>query len=84
VKVLLTPCAAEDLAYWQSGDPPRAQRIAWILSRLRRDEPVSPHQISALTLPYPKLMSVKIDAEHRLVYERLGDRIIVHQCRYHY
>jgi toxin YoeB len=84
VKVWLTPLAAEDLAYWQSRDPKMGCRIELLLHQLAQNTTMLRHQITSLALRYPQLLSVKISPEDRVVFERLHDAIIVHQCRYHY
>lgn len=84
MRLLLTPGAVEDMEYWQSEDHGMARRIELILRKLEHGTSISSQQIIALRLKFPKLMSVKITPEHRVVFERLGDDIIVHQCRYHY
>ncbi|MES2535279.1 MAG: type II toxin-antitoxin system YoeB family toxin [Pseudomonadota bacterium] len=84
MRLLLTPGAAEDLEYWQSGDPDLAHKIEKIFRGLKHGAAVPSQQITALRLKFPQLMSVKITREHRIVFEQLGNDIIVHQCRYHY
>jgi toxin YoeB len=84
VRLLLTPGAVEDMEYWQSEDHRMVRKIGQILRGLEHGTSMSSQQITALRLKFPNLMSVKITPEHRVVFERLGDDIIVHQCRYHY
>jgi toxin YoeB len=84
VKVWLTPLAAEDFAYWQDCDPAAACKLAQTLQQLAQRDSFSLHQITRLALRFPQLLSVRISPEHRVVFERLADDIIVHQCRYHY
>lgn len=84
MKLLLTPGAAEDLAYWQANDPGFADRINQVLHKLKHGEPLPSHQVTQLPLGVEGLCAVKMSAEHRIVFERLQDDIIVHQCRFHY
>lgn len=84
MSVWLTPIAAEDLQHWESSDPTMAQRAAHILQQLAQDSAMSRHQVTPLAIRYPQLLSVRISPEHRVVFERIGDDIVVHQCRYHY
>jgi toxin YoeB len=84
VKIWLTPVAAEDVAYWRSANPAMACRIEHILQQLTHAASLPRHQITPLALSFPPLLSVKISPEHRVVFERLRDAIVVHQCRYHY
>jgi toxin YoeB len=84
MKLLLTPGAAEDLDYWQANDSVFAERIRQILLKLKQGEALPSHQITHLPLALKGLSAVRISAEHRIVFERLHDDIIVHQCRFHY
>lgn len=84
MKLLLTPGAAEDLAYWQANDAAFAEKIRLVLHKLRQGESLPSHQVSALPLNLQGLSAVRISAEHRVVFERLHGDIIVHQCRFHY
>jgi toxin YoeB len=78
------PGATEDLGHWNAGDPALARWIEGVLHDLRHDASLPARMATPLTLQFPRLLSVKITAEHRLVYEQVGGDIIVHQCRYHY
>jgi toxin YoeB len=80
----MTPMAAKDFAFWQDTDPVVAGRLTKTLSQLAQADAFPSHQITRLALRFPELMSVRITPEHRVVFERLADDIIVHQCRYHY
>ncbi len=84
MRVLLTPNAAQDLTHWRAADPALALRVEDVLRELQHDTQPAVRPATALLLKFPPLLSVKITSEHRLVYERLGRDIIVHQCRYHY
>lgn len=84
MRLWLTPFAAEDVAYWEANDPAVAHRIEQLFSQLKNGIIEPSHQFTSLALKYPPLLSVKITPEHRMVFERLGDGIIVHQCRHHY
>jgi toxin YoeB len=84
MRVRLTPGAVEDLDYWQSNDEGFADKIRQVLHKLKHQSPLPSHQVTALPLQGAQLYAVKLSAEHRLVFERLHDDIIVHQCRFHY
>jgi len=83
MKLLLTPGAAEDLDFWHATDRPFAEKICQILRKLKHGQPLPGHQITRLPLNLSGLNAVRISAEHRIVFERLRDDIIVHQCRFH-
>ncbi|KAF1036272.1 MAG: Toxin YoeB [Herbaspirillum frisingense] len=84
MKLLMTPMAQEDFAFWRRQDGELARRIARLLRRLRDGDSLPAQQVSALPLRLQGLSSVRLNAEHRLVFERLRGRIVVHQCRFHY
>ena len=82
--LLFTPAAKEDLDYWEQRDEPMANRIWQLLHKLEQGLALPAHQQTRLKFGSLFLMSLKLSAEHRLVFEPLGERIIVHQCRFHY
>ncbi|MEY3262544.1 MAG: hypothetical protein RL717_21 [Pseudomonadota bacterium] len=82
--VLLTSLAQEDLDYWDQCDQHIAQRIRQLLDRLANGPALARHQQSALQFGSIFLSAVKITSEHRLIFESLGDKLIIHQCRFHY
>lgn len=84
MKLFLTPGAAEDLDYWQANDVDFADRIRQILLKLKQGDALPSHQVTQLPLALKGLSAVRISTEHRIVFERLHDHIIVHQCRFHY
>ena len=84
MKLLLTPGAAEDLAYWDANDSAFADRIRQVLHKLKHGEALPSHQVTSLPLSLKGLSAVRLSAEHRVVFERLNGDIIVHQCRFHY
>ncbi|GAC1569610.1 MAG: hypothetical protein NVS3B3_24000 [Aquirhabdus sp.] len=84
MRLLLTPPAVKDLAYWQANDAQLASKIEQVLHKLKHGVPLHNHQMTALSLRLPDLFSVKVSSEHRIVFEQLRDDVIVHQCRFHY
>lgn len=81
--VLLTSLAQEDLDYWDQCDQHIAQRIRQLLDRLANGPALARHQQSALQFGSIFLSAVKITSEHRLIFES-RDKLIIHQCRFHY
>ncbi|MBB5390648.1 MULTISPECIES: type II toxin-antitoxin system YoeB family toxin [unclassified Herbaspirillum] len=84
MKLLMTPLAQEDFAFWRRQDSELARRITRLLRCLRDGANLPAQQVAVLPLRLPGLNSVRLSSEHRLVFERLRDRIVVHQCRFHY
>lgn len=84
MNVWLTPPAREDLDYWREAEPAIARRVEKLLDQLAAGEKLPGPAHTRLKFGLISLMSVKIAPEHRLVFEALGDDLIVHQCRFHY
>jgi len=72
MKLLLTPGAAEDIAYWQANDLGLATQIAQVLHKLKHQLPLPVHQVTALPLQGAQLSAVKLSSEHRVVFEHLA------------
>ena len=74
----------EDYLSWQSED----KKILKKINELIKDIEKSPHE--GLGKPEPLkydlagLWSRRIDREHRLIYQVVGDDILIYSCRYHY
>ncbi|OJW51224.1 MAG: toxin YoeB [Alphaproteobacteria bacterium 41-28] len=84
MEVVFTKKAWEDYVYWQSTDMKMVKRV----NSLIKDILCTP--FSGIGKPEPlkfdmaSFWSRRIDDEHRLVYKILEDRLVIHQCRYHY
>ena len=76
--------AWEDYLYWQERDPKIVSRINLLIKEITR----SPH--SGIGKPEPLkhtftgYWSRRITTEHRIVYRRSGNQILIAQLRYHY
>ena len=84
LKLLMSPQAKEDLAYWELHDHAIAGRIRLLLKKLEQGYTFPTHQATQLKFRQLSLFSMRIATEHRLVVEPLGEQFIVHQCRFHY
>lgn len=82
--VWLTSHAREDLEYWRQSAPAMADRVEKLLGHLAAGEKLPDLGNTRLEFGLISLMSIKIAPEHRLVLEKLGNDLIVHQCRFHY
>ena len=75
--------AFEDLAWWVEQNRIQAIRVIRLLREIQRDP------FSGLGKPEPLKHDLKgcwsrrIDLEHRIVYQVLGDKIRVLACRFH-
>jgi toxin YoeB len=84
VNLVFAPQAWEDYLYWQKSDPQMIARINLLIKEITR----SPH--SGIGKPEPLkhalqgFWSRRINSEHRMVYRKTGDQILIAQLRYHY
>ena len=74
----------EDYISWQSEDKIMLRKINELIKDIQR----TPHK--GLGKPEPLkydlagFWSRRIDREHRLVYQVIGNEILIYSCRYHY
>lgn len=78
------PAAFEDLARWIEQDRKKALKIMKLIEAIQRDPFQGIGEPEPLKHEFAGCWSRRIDREHRLVYEVLGDRIRILACRYHY
>ena len=84
MKITFSQNSWEDYLAWQSEDKNILKKINSLIKDIQR----TPHQ--GLGKPEPLkydlagLCSRRIDREHRLVYQVIGDELFVYSCRYHY
>jgi toxin YoeB len=84
MNVAFTPQAWEEYLYWQRTDPQILARIHELIKDIRRN----PH--SGIGKPEPLkhalqgYWSRRITSEHRIVYKRFDNQILIAQLRYHY
>jgi toxin YoeB len=84
MNVTFTPQAWEEYLYWQRTDLQILARIHELIRDIRRN----PH--SGIGKPEPLkhalqgYWSRRITSEHRIVYKRFDNQILIAQLRYHY
>jgi len=84
VDLVFAPQAWEDYLHWQDTDPQIVLRINLLIKEITR----SPH--SGIGKPEPLkhalagYWSRRLNSEHRIVYKRSGNQILIAQLRYHY
>lgn len=82
--LVFAPQAWEDYLHWQDTDPQIVLRINLLIKEITR----SPH--SGIGKPEPLkhalagYWSRRLNSEHRIVYKRSGNQILIAQLRYHY
>jgi toxin YoeB len=83
MEVVLMPTALEDIEFWEKSDNIQIQkRISMLL------ETISNHPFERVGKPEKLKLngywSRRINAEHRIVYTVISNKIYVISCRYHY
>ena len=82
--LVFAPQAWDDYLYWQRTDPKVNARIILLLKEIIR------HPYTGIGKPEPLrhalegYWSRRINSEHRIVYRRAGNQILIAQLRYHY
>ncbi|MDA8033711.1 MAG: Txe/YoeB family addiction module toxin [Actinomycetota bacterium] len=84
MRLVFTPRGWEDYRHWQSADRHKLGRINRLIGEALRDPAGGIGKPEPLKQALAGLWSRRIDDEHRLVYQVVGDDLIVHQARYHY
>jgi toxin YoeB len=84
VDLVFAPQAWEDYLHWQDTDPQIVSRINLLIKEITR----SPHsgigKPERLKHTFAGYWSRRITAEHRIVYRRSDNQILIAQLRYHY
>lgn len=84
MRLVFTPRGWEDYTYWQTADRQKLKRVNRLIGEALRDPVTGIGKPEPLRQALAGLWSRRIDDEHRLVYQVVGDDLIVHQARYHY
>ncbi len=80
-----TALAWEDYLYWQQTDKKMLCKVNALIQATQRDAFAGIGKPEALKFDLIGKWSRRIDSAHRLVYEVDDEnRLIIHQCRYHY
>ena len=83
MRVVFTPHAWEDYTSW-SDDRKMLRRINRLIAEASRDPAGGIGKPELLTNNLSGFWSRRITDEHRLVYEVVGDDLVIVQARYHY
>jgi toxin YoeB len=84
VNLVVAPQGWEDYLYWQRNDPEMLSRINLLIKDVMR------HPYAGIGKPEPLkhalqgFWSRRITSEHRIVYKKVGNEILIAQLRYHY
>jgi toxin YoeB len=84
VDLVFAPEAWEDYLYWQRTDAKIISRINLLLKEITRNPYAGVGKPEPLKHALQGYWSRRINAEHRIVYKRAGNQILIAQLRYHY
>jgi toxin YoeB len=74
----------EEYLYWQETDPSTLKRINLLIKDMMRDPYRGIGKPEPLKHALQGYWSRRITSEHRIVYKKTGDQILIAQLRYHY
>jgi toxin YoeB len=78
------PQAFEDLQYWVQINPKLAKRLLRLIEETQRDPFGGTGKPEPLRGDLSGWWSKRIDQEHRLIYQVVGDALVIAQARGHY
>jgi toxin YoeB len=84
VNVVFAPQAWEDYLYWQRTDSQIIVRINLLIKEITRSAYAGIGKPEPLKHALQGYWSRRINSEHRIVYKKAGDQILIVQLRYHY
>lgn len=74
----------EDYISWQSEDKKMVKKINELIKDIRRTPYAGLGRPEPLKFDLKGFWSRRIDREHRLVYQVIGNENLIYSCRYHY
>jgi toxin YoeB len=84
MNVSFTPQAWEEYLYWQRTDARILGRIHELIRDIMRNPAAGIGKPEPLKHALQGYWSRRITSEHRLIYRKTGDQILIAQLRYHY
>jgi toxin YoeB len=84
MNVAFTPQAWDEYLYWQRTDPQILARIHELIKDIKRNPHAGIGKPERLKHALQGYWSRRINSEHRIVYKKTGEEILVAQLRYHY
>jgi toxin YoeB len=84
VKLVFAPQAWDDYLYWQKTDLRMISRINILIKEITRNPYTGIGKPEPLKHVLQGFWSRRITSEHRIVYKKAGDQILIAQLRYHY
>lgn len=84
MKLIFVDESWEDYLYWQKTDKTKLKRINELLKDISRTPFHGIGKPEPLKYKYSGFWLLRIDNEHRLIYQVKDDEILIAKCRYHY
>ena len=84
MNVVFTPQAWDEYLYWQQSNPQILARIHELIKDIKRNPSTGIGKPEPLRHALRGYWSRRITSEHRIVYKKTGDQILIAQLRYHY
>jgi len=84
MKITFSQNSWEEYLSWQSEDKKILKKINSLIKDIQRTPYQGLGKPEPLKYDLAGLWSRRIEREHRLVYQVIGDELFVYSCRYHY
>ena len=84
MNVAFTPQAWDEYLYWQRSNPQILARIHELIKDIKRNPSTGIGKPEPLRHALRGYWSRRITSEHRIVYKKTVDQIVIAQLRYHY
>ncbi len=82
--VAFTPQAWDEYLYWQRSNPQILTRVHELIKDMKRNPYTGISKPEPLRHALKGYWSRRITSEHRIVYKKVADQILIAQLRYHY
>ncbi len=84
MRIIFSRNSWEDYTSWQSEDKKILKKINELIKDIQRTPYTGLGKPEPLKYDLAGFWSRRIDREHRLVYQVIGNEILIYSCRYHY
>ncbi len=84
MKIIFSKNSWEDYTSWQYEDKKMLKKINDLIKDIQRTPFEGSGKPEPLKYDLAGFWSRRIDREHRLIYQVIGDEILIYGCRYHY
>jgi toxin YoeB len=84
MRIVFSKNSWEDYNSWQSEDRKMLRKINDLITDIQRFPHEGAGKPEPLKYDLAGFWSRRIDREHRLVYQVIGEDILIYSCRYHY